>query len=199
MAFRAVGKVKADWSSIASRVNPKESAWVKKLQSKVDATATKAASLPETLPKIDWAHYKENASDPKLVEELQKRYTSLKVEVPKVPANRIEELELARKQDLERFKKFKAVAQSYIEASEELKEKFAKMIPVKDMTYEDWTLTFPQWSTSIESPSVAPHFGRIPGLSREEAAAFDQPDPVPYATKTAWKDWEEKKKRYVSP
>lgn len=198
MATRAVVKVTADWSNLASRVHPTEVPKLNKLKSHIDATATKVSTLPDSLPKIDWAYYKAHASNPKLVEEIEKRYSSLKVSPPKAPESRLNELKKAQEEDEARYKKFVVIAESYIHSTEVMKNKFSNMIPVQEMNMEDWTLTFPYWSTTIENPSIWPHYGRTPGLTREEAAAFDQPDPLPYATKTAWKEWEEKKKKYYS-
>lgn len=198
MAARAIAKARPDWQKIISQIHEAELPTVNKLKSQVDSCVTKVASLPENLPKIDWSHYKKHASDPKLVEELEKSYSSLKFEAPKAPEERLNFLKLSKQQDEARFKKFVGIADSFVESAAVVKVKFEKMIPVKDMNEEDWALTFPQWSFSIENPSCAPHFGRSPGLNREEAAAYDQPDPVPYATPTAWKDWEERKKKFYS-
>lgn len=198
MASRAVSKVKADWSKLSSAIHSSELPKLNKLKSQIDATAIKVSSLPESLSKIDWAHYKAHAANPKLVEEIEKKYSSIKLNAPKVPASRLGDLKVAKEQDIARYKDFVEFAKSYIESAEVVKEKFKTMIPFKEMSAEDWTLTFPEWSTSIENPSLGPHWGRTPGLTREEAAAFDQPDPVPYATKTAWKEWEERKKKFYS-
>lgn len=197
MATKVVAKL--DWSKLSSRVNKKEIQKLNKLKAEVDATLIKLSTLPDKLPAIDWDHYKANASDPKIVEELEKQYSKLKVDMPKAKASVINELDLAKEQDIARFKKFETIAQSYISSADVLKEKFTNMIPVPRMNEEDWALTFPYWSFSNpDNPSLAPHWGRHPGLSREEAALFEQPDPIPYATKTAWKDWEERKKKYYS-
>lgn len=199
MASRAVAKAPIDWSKLTSKASAVERSKLNRLKSRVDGIAVKVNSLPDSLPKIDWSHYKAAASDPKIVEELEKKYTTLKVEAPKVSQSRIADLKKAKEEDLERCAKFLKYAETCIKSSEIVKKKFEVMIPVKDMLAEDWELTFPQWAiTDIDNPSCAPHFGRIPGLSREEAMAFEQPDLVPYATKTAWKDWEVRKKKYFS-
>lgn len=199
MASRAVAKLKVDWSKIAEQVSKDETPMLNKLKSVVDGNAVKVASLPDSLPKIDWAYYKAHASDPKLVEEIEKKYSVLKVEPPKAPAARLAEIDRAQEQDEARFKKFTAIAQQYVEAAEVVKQKFANMIPVGEMSFEDWSRTFPKWAPgTIDNPSIFPHFGRTVGLSREEQIAFEQPDPLPYATKRAWKDWEERKKKFYS-
>lgn len=199
MASKAVTRVSADWSKLSQRLNQSEIPKLNKLKSQIDATAIKVSTLPDTLPKIDWAHYKAHASDPKIVEEIEKKYSAIKVETPKVPASRLNELKVAQEQDEARYHRFVTIAESYIESAGVVKKNFENMIPVKDMMREDWVLTFPYWSPTIENPSLSPHLGRTPGLSLEEAIAFEQPDPIPFTTKTAWKDWEERKKKFYSP
>lgn len=195
---RVVARVKADWSSISKRVDTSEVPKLNRLKSQVDATAVKVSSLPDKLPSIDWSHYKAHASDPNAVAEIEKQYAKIKVETPKAPASRLNELRTAQANDEARYKRFVEVAESHIESAKAVKVKFEKMIPVPQMNLEDWYLTFPLWSPNKDNPSLHPHFGRTPGLTREEAIAFEQPDPVPYATKTAWKDWEERKRKFYS-
>lgn len=196
MASKAVA-VKVDWSKLATKVNVKPQKF-NKFKSRIDSTSVKLNTLPERLPEIDWSFYRANAADPKIVEELQRSYTSVRLERPKPTSGRLEELEKAKKQDLARFERYAAYAKSCVESAEVVKKKFENMIPCKDMTCEDWSLTFPYWSTSVENPSIGPHWNRTPGLTKEEMIAFEQPDPVPFATPTAWKDWEERKKKFYS-
>jgi hypothetical protein len=198
MATR-MARVTVDWSKIASKMTTQDVARLNKLKAQFDATGVRVSNLPEKLPAIDWSFYKAHASNPKLVEELEKKYSSIKVDRPRAAPKRLEELEVARAQDEERYKRFCEMAKSYIEAAEVVKKKFEDMIPVKDMSWEDYCATFPEWNfASRENPSIFPHFGRAPGLTREEAAAFDQPDPVPYATKGAWEDWEKQYKKFYN-
>lgn len=197
MASRAL-TTKVDWNKVMVTSDKLDLTKINKLKSQIDSTVAKCSQLPESLPKIDWAQYKAHASDPKAVEELEKRYNAIKVEPPKIPASRLDDLELAKKQDLERFRKYAMKAQSFVESAEIVKNKFAKMIPVKDMSYEEWAKTFPYWSYQADNPSIGPHLGRSPGLSVEEAIEFEKPDPLPFSTPTAWKNWEERKKQHYS-
>lgn len=198
MASKAVA-VKVDWSKLAAKLeHSAKPQKFNKFKSRIDATSVKLSNLPEKLPEIDWGFYKANASDPKIVDELQRSYTSVKLERPKPAPGRLDDLEKAKRQDLARFEIFAAYARSCIESAEVVKKKFENMIPVKDMTLEDWALTFPYWSTNVENPSIGPHWNRTPGLNKAEMLAFEQPDPVPFATPTAWKDWEERKKKFYS-
>ena len=42
------------------------------------------------------------------------------------------------------------------------------MIPVDQMTDEDFARTFPDWSITPESPSLYPSYEKTPGLSKED-------------------------------
>lgn len=192
-----LAKVSVDWSKLASKMAGPDVTKLNKLKAQFDATGVKVSSLPEALPAIDWSFYKAHAANPKLVEELEKNYSAIKIDRPRASPKRLDELKLAQAQDEERYKRFCEMAKSFIESAEVVKKKFEDMIPVKDMSLEDYCATFPHWNfASRDNPSIWPHYGRAAGLTREEAAAFDQPDPVPYATKTAWKDWETKYKKF---
>lgn len=50
------------------------------------------------------------------------------------------------------------------------------------MSKEEFSLTFPDWVYSYESPSIWPHFEKTPGLSKEERAELHKPDGPPYST-----------------
>lgn len=186
-----------DWANIAKNLHPKELQKFNRFKSQCDATSRVVSTLPDSLPKINWAEYKKHASDPKIVAELEKNYSNLKIKAPKANQKKLDELFEAKKQHEDRFVKFTEHAKSYIESAEEVQQKFKNMIPVPEMTMEDLTLTFPEWSVTKDNPAIDIPFGRTPGLSRAEAAAYEQPDPVPWATKQAWIDWEKKKHKYV--
>lgn len=196
MASKALARF--DWNKILSTINPKDVPKMNRLKAQMDATAVKCSQLPESLPKIDWAHYKTNSANPKAVEQIEKLYNSIKLERPKAAASCLDELNEANECQHIKFKKFVEAAQTQIDSAEVVKQKFLKMIPVDDMTSEEWYLTFPYWSLTKDNPSGSPHYGRAIGLSREEAILFEQPDPYPYANKQAWKDWEVRKKKFYS-
>lgn len=183
---------------IAKISEPTQIKKLNRLKSQIDATVVKCAQLPDSLPKIDWAHYKANAADPKAVEAIEKVYSSLKIEPPKAPASRLNELAEAKQLDEARFEKFSEISKSFVESARKLRFKFEKMIPVPEMTREDLVRTFPYWTVTPDNPSVAPHEGRSPGLTRAEAALFEQPDPLTLSSKQAWKDWEVRKKKFYS-
>lgn len=56
------------------------------------------------------------------------------------------------------------------------------MIPVRHMSQEEFVLTFPDWSKTLEAPSLFPNYEKTPGLSKEERARYAAPDGPPYST-----------------
>lgn len=42
------------------------------------------------------------------------------------------------------------------------------MIPIHEMTKEDFYLTFPDWVPRRDVPTIWPHDSRTPGLDREQ-------------------------------
>lgn len=197
MASKAVARVKCDWAKLTQNGRPENVQRINQLKATFDSTAVKVSSLPDSLPQIDWSYYKQHASDPKVVQDIEKMYGSIKIKRPAPPANRLEELNYHHNMDKKRFEKFTTYVQEYMESIEIVRSKFEKMIPINEMNMEDWSLTFPHWSFTIDTP---PTWGwaldRTIGLSREEAAAFAVPDPIPFSNKRAWKDWEKYKDWY---
>lgn len=193
----AVSRASLDWAKAMKNALPEDVTKMKRLKALFDSTGVQVSSLPDKLPQIEWSYYKEHASDPKLVADIEKMYNSLKIDRPKVPADKLAEVDHHHKMDKKRFERFATFAKSQVESAEVIKRKFEKMIPVKDMNAEDWTLTFPHWSASIDTPpTIGFKFDRTIGLSREEARAYAIPDPRPYSNKQAWKDWDEKWKKW---
>ena len=61
-------------------------------------------------------------------------------------------------------------------------DKFKLMIPVNQMTEEEFALTFPDWGVrQAVRPSWWPHEETTPGLSKEERAAITKSDGPPYS------------------
>lgn len=55
------------------------------------------------------------------------------------------------------------------------------MIPYKDMSMEDFVLTFPDWVYTTNNPSVWPHPEKTPGLTKEQREQLHKPDGPPYS------------------
>jgi hypothetical protein len=55
------------------------------------------------------------------------------------------------------------------------------MLPYDEMTEEEFTLTFPDWSVRWQDPSVWPHEEKAPGLTKEQQEKLRAPDGPPYS------------------
>lgn len=50
------------------------------------------------------------------------------------------------------------------------------------MNCEDFALTFPDWVSSNENPSIFPSMEKTPGLTKEMRDELAKPDGKPYST-----------------
>ncbi len=55
------------------------------------------------------------------------------------------------------------------------------MIPYDEITEEEFTLTFPDWSVRWQDPSVWPHDEKAPGLTKEQQEKLRAPDGPPFS------------------
>merc|ERR1712008_176971 len=78
MAARRVTLTSVDWAKFAVAQKPAFNA----LKNKTDAHIRKVASLPESLPKIDFENYKAKIAVAGMVDDFQKKYDALKIPYP---------------------------------------------------------------------------------------------------------------------
>ncbi|OTF83778.1 ATP synthase subunit d, mitochondrial-like protein [Euroglyphus maynei] len=140
----------------------------------------RALSYPENPPEINFNEYKTRVSNKDLVQKLEQAYKSLKIPYPKnTVASEIDQQESEYKT---KCNEYMSVANAKIAEAEKLRKKFELMLPVRHMSNEDFTLTFPDWVCTLESPSIYPHFEKTPGLTKEERDRLAAPDGKPYST-----------------
>ena len=146
-------------------------------------------SNPENAPAIDFEAYKKNCSNKDVVDKLKSAYASFKVPYPTHNLNSaVDEEAAAAKADAKRFAEITA---AQIKEAEEYKSKFESMIPLHEMTVEEFYLTFPQWAVyRRDKPTVWPHDPRTIGLTREQIAELEHyeyadlsKDPLPAPAK----------------
>lgn len=124
-------------------------------------------SYPENPPALDFEGYKSTCSNKEAIEKLKSAYASFKVPYPEDTITPVinKEQEETKKEVAE----YCQITNQEIAKVEEYKKKFESMIPIHEMTLEDYTLTFPEWSCAHRAvPTIWPHEARAPGLSREE-------------------------------
>ncbi|KAH9413613.1 ATP synthase peripheral stalk subunit d, mitochondrial-like [Dermatophagoides pteronyssinus] len=180
MAANRISKSSIDWAKFASAVPKNEMKNFNAFKARSDAYLVRAMAYPENPPEINFNEYKARLSNKDLVQKLEQAYKSLKIPYPKnTVAAEIDQQELEYKKTCDAYV---SIANSKIAEAEKLRKKFEMMLPVRDMNNEDFTLTFPDWVCTLESPSIYPHFEKTPGLSKEERERLAAPDGKPYST-----------------
>ncbi|KAG8446346.1 hypothetical protein GDO86_013978 [Hymenochirus boettgeri] len=155
MAGRKAALRAIDWMAFAERVPPNQKAMFNALKTRSDTVAAKLTSLPEKPPAIDWAFYRTAVQKAGMVEEFEKKFTSITVPEPKDT-----QTELINTQEQESAKQ----AASYIQESkvrvsqyEKELERYKNMIPFDQMTFEDLHQAFPETRLDKEKHVYWPH------------------------------------------
>ncbi|KAM8946268.1 ATP synthase peripheral stalk subunit d, mitochondrial [Pelodytes ibericus] len=151
---RAVIKA-VDWFAFAERVPPNQKAIFNALKTRNDAVAAKLTSLPEKAPTIDWAFYRAAIAKAGLVDEFEKKFSTLIVPEPKdTQTDKINSQEQeAAKSASNYIQESKARVAQY----EKELEKFRNMIPFDQMTIDDLNSTFPETKLDTEKHVYWPH------------------------------------------
>jgi len=144
-----------------------------------DSYLRRMLSYPETAPQIDWSHYRKNLTDASVVDQLEAAYKALNIVYPKDTLSH--EVDAQQKQNELETQEFIKDSQLVIAEANKMLEKFKVMIPVKDMSEEEFTLTFPEWNPRWQEPSWWPHPETTPGLSKKQREEFMKPDGPPYS------------------
>ncbi|XP_068120387.1 ATP synthase subunit d, mitochondrial [Hyperolius riggenbachi] len=155
MAGRRVAIKAIDWLAFAERVPPNQKAMFNALKTRSDNVAAKLTSLPDQPPAIDWAYYRSAVTNTALVEEFEKKFSTLTIPVPKDTQTEkinVQEQE-ANKSALAYIQESKLRVASY----EKELEKFKTMIPFDEMTIEEYMEAFPETKLDTEKYVYWPH------------------------------------------
>ncbi|XP_053194539.1 ATP synthase subunit d, mitochondrial [Scomber japonicus] len=155
MAARRTSLKAIDWVAFAERVPPNQKTMFNNLKTRSDAISAKLASLPEKPATIDWSYYRSAIAKAGMVDEFEKKFSSLTVPEPvDIQTNLINAQETESN----------TTATAYTEASkariteyEKELEKFRNMIPFDQMTIEDLNETFPETKLDKEKHPHWPH------------------------------------------
>ncbi|XP_008285498.1 ATP synthase peripheral stalk subunit d, mitochondrial [Stegastes partitus] len=155
MAGRRAALKTIDWLAFAERVPPNQRTMFNNLKTRSDAISAKLTGLPEKPAAIDWAYYRSAVAKAGMVDEFEKKFSTLTVPEPVDT-----QTSLINTQEAESNK----TATAYIEASkaritqyEKELEKFRNMIPFDQMTIEDLNETFPETKLDKEKYPYWPH------------------------------------------
>ncbi|XP_076175271.1 ATP synthase subunit d, mitochondrial [Ptiloglossa arizonensis] len=144
-----------NWAAISERIAETEKNSLAAFKAKSDQYLRRMAALPEDVPKIDWTYYKKSIVTPGLVEKFQKEYEALSIPYPvdKYTA----EIESEEKQLSQNVEQFCRETDQRIEDSRKEIERIKGLLPIEEMTMEDFRDAYPELAFNPEKPTTWPH------------------------------------------
>jgi len=144
MASKRIANSSIDWLR-ASKVCPKEQLDIlRATQAKHSSFMNKVHSLPESLPKIDFAAYMGRTDDPTMVERFEKAYKALDIPYPSDKDNVLEQVRKDNDAKDAQIKVFKADCQKKVEEAEKFLNTMDSLPEYWDMTNEMYSYYFPE-------------------------------------------------------
>merc|ERR1712186_188344 len=135
MAARRVTATSVDWAKFAEKIPAAQKPAFNALKNKTDAHIRKVASLPESLPKIDFANYKAKIAVAGMVDDFQKKYDALKIPYPQdTHTSSIDSEASSLKAD---YAKFVEQSQTRIVGIKAEQAKWENMMPIEEMNLEE--------------------------------------------------------------
>merc|ERR1712038_1528683 len=135
MAARRVTATTVDWAKFAEKIPAAQKPAFNALKNKTDAHIRKVASLPESLPKIDFANYKAKIAVAGMVDDFQKKYDALKIPYPQdTYTSSIESEAGSLKAE---YAKFVDESKSRIVGIQKDQAKWEALMPVEEMNLEE--------------------------------------------------------------
>jgi len=156
MSAKRIAAHTVNWSVFGPRVPKQEIAKYNAFKSKSDGYVVKVASLPESIPQINWAQYESKVAVPGLVENFKKAYAGVTVPYPTDKYSTAIDTEAA---DTDKeMKEFISARQGEIAAMEADLGRLNTMPPPSEMTIEEFYEAFPDRAIDpFDKPTVWPH------------------------------------------
>ncbi|NP_001084746.1 uncharacterized protein LOC414718 [Xenopus laevis] len=155
MAGRRAALKAIDWMAFAERVPPNQKAMFNALKTRSDAVAGKLASLPEKPPTIDWAFYRAAVQKAGMVDEFEKKFSSITVPVPK--DTQTEKINAQEQESVKHAQTYIQESKTRVSQYEKELERYVNMIPFDQMTFEDLHEAFPETRLDKEKHPYWPH------------------------------------------
>ncbi|NP_001084993.1 ATP synthase peripheral stalk subunit d L homeolog [Xenopus laevis] len=155
MATRRAALKAIDWMAFAERVPPNQKAMFNALKTRSDTVAGKLASLPEKPPTIDWAFYRVAVQKAGMVDEFEKKFSSITVPVPK--DTQTEKINLQEQESVKLAESYIQESKTRVSQYEKELERYKNMIPFDQMTFEDLHEAFPETKLDKEKHPYWPH------------------------------------------
>merc|ERR1712039_750634 len=135
MAARRVTATTVDWAKFAEKIPAAQKPAFNALKNKTDAHIRKLASLPESLPKIDFADYKAKIAVAGMVDDFQKKYDALKIPYPQDSYTSAIDSEASSLKAA--YTKFVEQSQTRIVGIKAEQAKWENMMPIEEMNLEE--------------------------------------------------------------
>lgn len=166
MSTNRLSKSTVDWAKLAKIAGRHQQKQFNKFKGRTDTYLRRVNENPEKAPEIDFAAYKKLVNNKAAIDQLEKSYKALSIAYP--PDNLAAKIDAEERATAIEGKKFADSLTARIGEAEELLQKFKIMLPVDQMSPEDFARTFPDWAVTGGVESLAPNTEKTPGLTKEE-------------------------------
>lgn len=156
-AAKRVSKSAVDWARFAAVCPKHQIDMLRAVKAKHDTFINKVHSLPENLPKIDFAAYKSRLPDPAMAERFEKAYAALSIPYPVDKANVMKQVEDEHLDNEKRAKKYIAEVEDAAKESKVFLSKIDSLPQLEDMTIEMFNYYFPETAFNPDRPMFWPY------------------------------------------
>lgn len=173
MAAKRITQSAINWAAIAERVPENQRQSFLAFKAKSDQYLRRVLAQPETAPAINWDYYKQRVPIAGMVDDFQKKYSSLTIPYPPdTVSNQIDAQEKEIKSEIDQFK---AASNQRIEQLKKQLAHINSLLPYDQMTMEDFRDAYPELALDpINRPTFWPH-------TPEEQLDYEDKDAVPAA------------------
>ncbi|GFS07394.1 ATP synthase subunit d, mitochondrial [Elysia marginata] len=155
-AAKRVSKSVVDWARFAAVCPKNQTDTLRTVKAKHDAFINKVHTLPENLPKIDFASYKARLPDPAMADRFEKAYAALSIPYPVDKANMLKKVEEENQDAEKRVKTYVADVQAAAQESKTFLAKIDSLPKFEEMTVEMFNYYFPETAFNPDRPTFWP-------------------------------------------
>jgi len=136
MAAKRVAMTTVDWAALGQKIQPAQKEAFNMLKMRADGHARRVVSLPDALPKIDFAAYRGKVTVPGMVENFEKQYTGLSIAYPG-DQGKLAEIDAQAAQQKAAVEAFVADSNIKIDGIKTELAKWEAMMPIEEMNLEE--------------------------------------------------------------
>ncbi|GFO33210.1 ATP synthase subunit d, mitochondrial [Plakobranchus ocellatus] len=156
-AAKRVSKSVVDWTKFAAVCPKHQTDMLRAVKAKHDAFINKVYTLPESLPKIDFAAYKSRLPDPAMADRFEKAYAALSIPYPVDKNNMLKQVEEEHQENEKKVKQYVTDIQAAAKESKTFLAKIESLPKFEEMTIEMYNYYFPETGYNPDRPTFWPH------------------------------------------